>query len=79
VLARITVIAKRGIKVGEELLASYVDPQAPYQIRQHELQGWGFGACTCPRCIEEAKKSKDGDDLELADLTRELKAGLGVM
>jgi hypothetical protein len=78
-LARINVIAKRDIRVGEELLISYVNPQASYRYRQDELQGWGFGACTCPRCVVEAKTIKDGDDREMADLASELKAGLGVM
>ncbi|KAJ3569106.1 hypothetical protein NP233_g5272 [Leucocoprinus birnbaumii] len=78
-LARITVIAKRDIQIGEELLVTYVNPQAPYLARQNELQGWGFGACTCQRCVEEAKKSKGEDDQGLADLASELKAGLGVM
>ncbi|KXN83197.1 putative lysine methyltransferase SET5 [Leucoagaricus sp. SymC.cos] len=78
-LARITLIGKRDIRVGEELLVTYVNPQAPYRARQNELQGWGFGACTCPRCVEEAKKLKGGNDQELADLASELKAGLGVM
>lgn len=80
-LARITVIAKRDIPAGEELLVTYVNPQASYHARQSELQGWGFGACTCPRCLEEAKalKERGGNDRELADLASELKAGLGVM
>lgn len=78
-LARVTVIAKCDIKAGEELLVTYVNPQAPYSARQNELQGWGFGACTCTRCAKEVKKSKGGDDQELADLADELKTGLGVM
>lgn len=79
-LSRITVIAKRDIKVGEELLITYVDPQLPYQTRQNELKGWGFGTCTCSRCLEEVKTVKDGeDDKEMTNLASELKAGLGVM
>ena len=78
-LARITVIAKRDIQVGEELVVTYVNPQAPYQVRQNELQGWGFGTCACPRCVQEAQKSSGRDERELADLVNELKAGLGVV
>ncbi|XP_006453847.1 hypothetical protein AGABI2DRAFT_181876 [Agaricus bisporus var. bisporus H97] len=79
-LSRITVIAKRDIKVGEELLITYVDPQLPYQTRQNELKGWGFGRCTCSRCLEEVKTVKEGeDDKEMTNLASELKAGLGVM
>ena len=77
-LARITVIAKRDIRVGEELLVTYVNPQVPYRVRQNELQAWGFGICTCPRCIKEARKSKDDNDRELAHLVQELKAGFGI-
>jgi len=77
-LARITVIAKRDIQVGEELLVTYVNPKIPYRIRQNELQGWGFGKCTCLRCVKEARNSKDDNDRELADLVKELKAGLSV-
>lgn len=77
-LARITVIANCDIRVGEELLVTYVNPQIPYRMRQNELQGWGFGKCICPRCVKEAQKSKDNDDRELADLVKELKAGFGV-
>jgi len=77
-LARITVIANCDIRVGEELLVTYVNPQIPYRMRQNELQGWGFGECTCPRCVKEARKSKDDNDRELADLVKELKAGFGV-
>ncbi|KAF9450750.1 SET domain-containing protein [Macrolepiota fuliginosa MF-IS2] len=79
-LARITVIAKRDIHAGEELFVTYVNPEASYHARQSELQGWGFGTCNCPRCLEEVKMSKDkGADEGLTDLASELKAGLGVM
>ncbi len=54
-LARITVIAKRDIQVGEELVVTYVNPQAPYQARQNELQGWGFGTCACPAVFKKLK------------------------
>lgn len=72
-------IARRDIPTGEELQVTYVNPQAPYRVRQNELQGWGFGTCTCSRCVEEAKMPEGSDDKELTDLASELKAGLGVM
>ncbi|KDR78320.1 hypothetical protein GALMADRAFT_138424 [Galerina marginata CBS 339.88] len=80
-LSRITVIAKRPIKPGKELLVSYVNPKLGYRARQDELRGWGFGACTCSRCIEEAKmiSQAPATNDELDDLADELKAGLGIM
>lgn len=81
-LARITVIAKNDIQVGEELVVTYVNPQASYRRRQTELRAWGFGDCTCPRCLEEVRTLKDEkneDDEALDGLATELKAGLGVM
>ncbi|PPQ95821.1 hypothetical protein CVT26_015930 [Gymnopilus dilepis] len=80
-LSRITVIAKRPIKAGEELLVTYVNPKLGYKARQDELRGWGFGACTCSRCIEEAKMMNQAPATndELDDLADELKAGLGVV
>lgn len=78
-LGRITVIAKNDIRIGEELLITYVDPQASYRARQAELRAWGFGVCTCPRCLEEGPTDeKNGDDKGRDDLVTELKAGLGV-
>ncbi|TFK36548.1 hypothetical protein BDQ12DRAFT_609724 [Crucibulum laeve] len=80
-LSRITLVAKRPIKAREELLVTYVNPQASYQQRQSELQAWGFGSCRCERCVEEAKTVKElgPDDSAMGDLADELKAGLGVM
>lgn len=78
-LARITVIAKNDIRIGEELLITYVNPQASYRARQAEIRAWGFGACACPRCLEEGPIDKQNeDDKGLDDLATELKAGLGV-
>lgn len=80
-LSRITIVAKRDIAAGEELLVTYVDPTLGVRNRRLQLGAWGFGVCECERCIEEEKElgetskpSSDADDLE-----RELKAGLGVM
>jgi len=72
-LSRITMVAKRDIKVGEELLATYVNPELPYKARQEELEPWGFGACHCDRCLEEAKTVKDPEpaDSAMSDLVKE--------
>ncbi|RDB23340.1 putative protein lysine methyltransferase SET5 [Hypsizygus marmoreus] len=79
-LARITLLAKRPIKAGEELLVTYVNPSLGVRARRQELRAWGFGDCVCARCVEEAKGLKDGDeDAKMNDLAAELKAGLGVM
>lgn len=93
-LSRISIIAKRSIKAGEELLVTYVNPKLGFKARQEELRGWGFGACTCKRCVDEAKMvaqtpgplspSEEGATTsstinELEGLADELKAGLGVM
>lgn len=79
-LSRITIIAKRSIKAGEELLISYVNPELGYKARQSELQGWGFGSCLCERCTEEEKNVKDEEiPSGMEDLESELKAGLGVL
>ena len=86
-LSRITVIARRDIAAGEELLVTYVDPELPLEQRRRGLMEWGFGKCACERCRKEEKEKKEkGEDAEdakegteKADLEAELKAGLGVM
>lgn len=83
-LSRITMIAKRDIKVGEELLVSYVNPESGVKWRRTELEAWGFGTCQCARCVEEAKHLKeepqnDKDGFEMKDLEKELKAGFGML
>jgi hypothetical protein len=75
-LSRITVVAKRDIAVGEELLVTYVDPSLGVGERRSQLGAWGFGECHCERCVEEEKLV---DSEATIDLERELKAGLGVM
>jgi len=76
-LARLTLVAKRNIAAGEELVVTYVDPAAGVRKRRAELKAWGFGVCRCVRCVEEGG---DGDgDVGEGDLESELKAGLGVM
>ena len=80
-LCRITVLAHRPIKVGEELLVTYVDPKLGYKQRQDELSAWGFGKCCCERCLKEAKTvvNEDPRAVGMDDLAKELKAGFGVM
>ena len=80
-LSRITIIAKRDIAVGEELVITYVDPSLGVRKRRSQLGAWGFGQCDCVRCVEEdkeEKEGKDGDGDGEDDLARELTAGLGV-
>ncbi|KAK0208411.1 hypothetical protein DFS33DRAFT_1496957 [Desarmillaria ectypa] len=86
-LARITVIAKRAILPEEELTITYVDPSLGVAQRRQALGEWGFGDCTCSRCIGEAaaavedeSQEKKGDEssLDMGDLERELKEGLGL-
>ncbi|KAF8999845.1 hypothetical protein BDQ17DRAFT_1360508 [Cyathus striatus] len=77
-LSRITLVAKRPIRAGMELLVTYVNPELRYRQRQIELEAWGFGTCACARCREDLKHMKP-EELEVDDLANELKAGLGVM
>jgi hypothetical protein len=45
-----------GLKAGEELLLSYLDPAASREDRRERLlQGYGF-ACTCSKCEEEVEE-----------------------
>jgi hypothetical protein len=88
-LSRITVIAKRDIAAGEELVVTYVDPSLGVRERRSQLVAWGFGQCDCERCVEEEREGKsscedegDGEIKErsdMDDLESELKAGLGIM
>ena len=83
-LSRITVIASKAIPAGEELVITYVNPEASVKERRNGLLEWGFGECRCKRCMEEAKRLKSNGVETTAvgvddDLERELKAGLGVM
>ncbi|KAG6888562.1 hypothetical protein C0992_008191 [Termitomyces sp. T32_za158] len=77
-LSRITMIAKRSIVAGEELFVTYVNPEMDVRRRRRELQAWGFGECSCVRCLQEAKHMKPEDE-GMDDLAAELKASLGVM
>ncbi|KAL0579071.1 hypothetical protein V5O48_002913 [Marasmius crinis-equi] len=91
-LSRVSIIALRDIKVGEELNVTYVNPKNDVRARQRELEQWGFGKCMCERCVREVKELKDkGEDVEpvngdasggsfdMKDLEKELKAGFGLM
>ncbi|KAI0830327.1 SET domain-containing protein [Trametes gibbosa] len=84
-LSRITVLARRDIAPGEELLITYVNPELPLKQRRMQLLEWGFGNCACERCVKEERERKDaavdevGAAEDTADLEAELKAGLGVM
>ena len=77
-LSRITIIVKRDIAVGEELVITYVDPSQGVRERRSQLGAWGFGQCDCDRCVEEDKEEegKEGEDGE-DDLARELTADGG--
>ncbi|KAK0506027.1 hypothetical protein EDD18DRAFT_1342366 [Armillaria luteobubalina] len=83
-LARISVIARRAILPDEELTITYVDPSLGVTQRRQALGEWGFGDCTCSRCDREAvgtdklQEIKGDDNLDLKDLERELKEGLGL-
>lgn len=80
-LSRITLIAKRDISPGEELLITYVNPNLPLEGRREELLQWGFGVCQCSRCVREEQDHSITQPVrsDTNDLERELKAGLGVM
>ncbi|KAG8912598.1 SET domain-containing protein 5 [Tulasnella sp. 417] len=76
--AKISVVAKRPIARGEELMVTYVNPRNSLKKRRRELKEWGFGECQCERCLEEekAREGKEGDDED--DLEDELRGFLGV-
>ncbi|PFH45727.1 hypothetical protein AMATHDRAFT_158045 [Amanita thiersii Skay4041] len=81
-LARITVLAKRDIRMGEELFVSYVDPSMSLRARRAGLEAWGFGECRCSRCVGVEGAATAGGEVKddmMESLERELKAGLGVM
>lgn len=45
------VCVPEGVKKGEELLAAYIKPEAPRDLRRsHLLERYGFD-CACPRCL----------------------------
>ncbi|KAH9996410.1 SET domain-containing protein [Russula compacta] len=84
-LSRITMIAKRDIAIGEELVVTYVNPSLGVHERRSQLGAWGLVQCYCTRCIEEEKEGHSGEGelinrpLNMDELERELKAGLGVI
>ena len=76
-LSRITLISRRDIEVGEELLVTYVNPALGVWERRRSLEEWGFGLCQCERCILEEKEAP-ADQNATDDLAEQLKAGLGI-
>ncbi|KAI0315310.1 SET domain-containing protein [Amylostereum chailletii] len=80
-LSRISLIAKRDIEPGEELVISYVNPELGLKARREALGAWNFGPCRCKRCLEEEKNPGEASVGAggMDDLEKELKAGLGVM
>jgi SET domain-containing protein len=76
-IQRITVIARRAIEPGEELVASYVDPSGDLWKRRRELKEWGFGICKCQRCLEEEKVAPP-EDKETVQLEDEVRGFLGI-
>lgn len=73
---RITIIARRAIEPGEELLVSYVNPELDVRARRRELKEWNFGVCQCDRCVEEEKSAPA--ETEKVELEDELRGFLGV-
>ncbi|KAF8521089.1 SET domain-containing protein [Hysterangium stoloniferum] len=53
-LGRITLIALEDIEPGQELLITYVNPDAGVRERRRLLREWGFGECNCKQCEKEA-------------------------
>ncbi|KAI0048513.1 SET domain-containing protein [Auriscalpium vulgare] len=81
-LSRITLIARRDISAGEELVVTYVYPELGVRERRGNLGAWGFGECQCERCKREENDPdvvSIGTQADMHDLERELKAGLGVL
>lgn len=76
---RITIVAKQAIEPGEELFASYVNPELAVRDRRRNLLEWNFGKCMCTRCVEEAEK-EENDETQVANgqLEDELRGFLGV-
>jgi len=77
---RISLVAKRVIDPGEELLIAYVDPTKGVKARNRALKEWGFGLCQCTKCVEEraAGGDEDEDVVQSDDLATELRDFLGV-
>lgn len=56
---RLKLYARKPIKKGEELLATYVNPLHGVKLRRRELRvNWGF-LCHCSRCNRELTKRKE--------------------
>ncbi|KZW03365.1 SET domain-containing protein [Exidia glandulosa HHB12029] len=68
-LARLSVVALKDLKEGEELTITYIDPKLSLEDRRRELRAWGIRECRCERCVEEEKNAPSKDTLDIgADL-----------
>lgn len=66
-----------------------MNPELPLSARRRRLGDWGFGKCTCERCLKEEKElqEKEGEMTQKEreekrqedELAKELKEGLGVV
>ncbi|WWD22794.1 hypothetical protein CI109_107288 [Kwoniella shandongensis] len=55
---KLTILARRTIHPGDELLISYVNFAKPREERRNDLrEGYGFW-CSCPRCVREKKEEE---------------------
>lgn len=78
---KLTVVAKRAIAPGEELVVSYVDPGQNVRTRRARLRMWNFGECRCAKCVAEEKEMKPGaisedDGLKVEKTDGEAGAGI---
>lgn len=74
--------ALREIPTGEELTATYVNPDLSLVERRRQLRPWAFGTCMCKRCKREEAEGDRGNTTEIADLPgleEELRQGLGLL
>lgn len=55
---RVSVVALRKIKVGDELFLSYIDESQDYATRQKILQERYLFSCQCPKCVAELNPNK---------------------
>ncbi|KDQ08958.1 hypothetical protein BOTBODRAFT_47915 [Botryobasidium botryosum FD-172 SS1] len=80
---RISIVARRAIEPGEELVIAYVDPALGVKARNRALAEWGFGQCQCTKCVKERAAGGDDDgaesaDVQADDLATELRDYLGI-
>ncbi|QRV85458.1 SET domain protein [Ceratobasidium sp. AG-Ba] len=75
--SRITLIATSEIKMGEEVVISYVDPNQNVKERRRKLREWDFGICRCERCTREEKEVVEETGGK-GDMEDEIRGFLGV-